>query len=70
MKTYLTENDYIEHLNQCGIPEEDKKSNGGRIPDKTQYGTWLKRNDPIMFQVGYNEYISENRKVKRFSKDK
>ncbi len=24
------------------------------------YGTWLRRNDPIAFQVGYNEWVMEN----------
>lgn len=47
---------YTEYLNTIGIPEDDKHSNGGRIPDHVKYGEWLKRNDPIAFNVGYSEY--------------
>lgn len=52
----MTKNDYEEYLNELGIPEADKKSNGGRIPDHVPYGTWLRRNDSIAFEVGYNDY--------------
>jgi hypothetical protein len=52
-----TKNQYVEYLNEFPVPEDDKKSNGGRIPDKAKYGDWLRRNDPVAFQVGYNEYV-------------
>lgn len=51
-----TKKDYEEYLNEIGIPEDDKRSNGGRIPDNSNYGTWLRKNDPIAFQVGFNEW--------------
>ena len=54
MKT--TKKNYIDYLNQIGTPEDDKKSNGGRIPDFAKYGQWLYKNDPIAFNVGYNEW--------------
>lgn len=52
----MSKNDYEIYLNELEIPELDKKSNGGRIPDSSDYGTWLRRNDPIAFQAGYNEF--------------
>lgn len=48
---------YENYLNEIGIPEDDKLSNGGRIPDHAKYGTWTRKNDPIAFNVGYGEYI-------------
>lgn len=48
---------YEEYLNELGAPEDDKKSNGGRIPDHAKYGSWLRRNDTIAFEVGYREWI-------------
>lgn len=52
----LTKQDYQDYLNDVGTPEDDKKSNGGRIPDHAEYGRWLRRNDPIAFNVGYNDF--------------
>ena len=51
-----TKRDYEEWLNELGAPEHDLKSNGGRVPDNSKYGSWLRRNDPIAFQVGFNEW--------------
>ena len=48
---------YEAYLNDFGIPEDDKKSNGGRIPDHARYGSWVRKNDPIAFEVGYQEWI-------------
>ncbi len=47
---------FIEYLNEIGAPEDDLRSNGGRIPDGAKYGNWLKKNDPIAFNVGYQEF--------------
>lgn len=52
----VTKNQFEDYLNEIGIPELDKKSNGGRIPDHAKYGEWLRRNDPVAFQVGYNDF--------------
>jgi hypothetical protein len=57
MKAEQTKNEYEEYLNELEIPEDDKRSNGGRIPDHCKYGTWLRNNDPIAFNVGYNEFM-------------
>lgn len=47
---------YQRFLNELGIPEDDKASNGGRIPDNAQYGNWLRKHDPIAFNVGFREW--------------
>jgi hypothetical protein len=54
MKT--TRHDYEIYLDELGVPEHDKKSNGGRISDSANYGAWLRRKDPIAFEVGYREW--------------
>ena len=54
-----TRHDYEEYLNEIGIPEDDKKSNGGRVPDNASYGAWMRKNDPIAFNVGFNEFSNE-----------
>lgn len=46
---------FEQYLNDFEIPEHDKKTNGGRIPDRCLYGTWLRNNDPIAFEVGFKE---------------
>lgn len=51
----MNKKEFEEMLNEIGTPEDDKKSNGGRIPDNSKWGTWMRRNDPIAFNVGYNE---------------
>lgn len=50
-----TKQDYEKYLNAFNVPEHDKRSNGGRIPDHAKYGTWLRKNDPIAFNVGFSE---------------
>ena len=52
---------YERQLNQKGIPEDQKKSNGGRIPDYVKYGTWLRVNDPEYFQKTYEEWKAKMR---------
>jgi hypothetical protein len=48
---------YINYLNEIGVPNNDKKSNGGRIPDTAKYGNWLYKNDPIAFNSSfYNDF--------------
>lgn len=55
----ITRQQCEEDLNEMGIPEDDKQSNGGRIPDDAQYGAWIRRNDPVMFNVYVNEQLRE-----------
>lgn len=56
----ITEKDYEEYLNEIGTPQEDLKSEGGRIPNSAKYGTWTKKNDKIGFNTGYQEYVGIN----------
>jgi hypothetical protein len=52
----VTKKSYEDYLNELGVPEEEKKSNGGRISDNARYGSWLRRNDSVSFHVGLTEY--------------
>ena len=52
----MTRKQYEEYLNDIGCQDADAlKSNGGRIPDRCKYGSWLRRNDPISFEIGLRE---------------
>ena len=53
-----TKNDYEQSINELEVPFHDCESNGGRIPDNAEYGTWLRRNDPIAFNVGFNDWTA------------
>lgn len=52
---------YERHLNQSGIPDAEKKSNGGKIPDYVKYGTWLRVNDVDLFETSYREWKAKVR---------
>ena len=53
-----TKTGYERYLNTFDIPEQYLKSHGGSIPDRCKkYGCWLRRKDPIAFNVGYNEHV-------------
>ena len=52
----VTRANYEAYLNEIGTPELEKKSNGGRVPDRSKYGSWLRKNDPIAFEVGFREW--------------
>ncbi len=54
-----SKNEYEKWLNELEVPFHDCKSNGGRIRDNAKYGSWIRRNDPIAFQVGYNEWARQ-----------
>lgn len=58
-----TKAEYEDSINRIPVPFAECKSNGGRIPDHAKYGSWLRRNDPVAFQVGYNEWAAENREL-------
>jgi hypothetical protein len=59
MKLKKTRKEYEEYLNEVGIPEHEQTENEGRvpIPYEYKYGTWLRKHDPIAFNVGYNEWV-------------
>lgn len=61
MSKPLTKKEYEEYLNELEIPCDDLKSEGGRIPDGSKYGTWLRRNDPIAFEVGFQDWVRDNK---------
>lgn len=54
----ITKKDFEQMLNEIGPSEDDHPENNGRVPWSMveKYSTWLRRNDPIAFQVGYNDY--------------
>lgn len=54
-----TKTEYERFLNELGVPQEDRRSNGGRINDYAAYGIWMRTNDPIAFEVGFNEWVRE-----------
>ena len=51
-----TKTDFQRYLDGVGCPEHDKHENGGRYKptSRTRYGQWLRRTDPIQFDVEYN----------------
>lgn len=57
----MSKGEFESILNDCGSPEHDLKSNGGRCPDKAKYGTWLRKNDPIAFEVEYRDHVAEEK---------
>lgn len=52
--------EYEAFLNELGCSDDDMAPHG-RVPASyiDRYGTWLRRNDPIAFNVGYNEWVLE-----------
>lgn len=52
----LTKEMFVEWLNEIGCPEDDHPE----IRNNT-YGKWLRKNDPIAFEVGYNDWVRETR---------
>lgn len=54
-----TRKDAEQDLNEIGTPEDDKRSNGGRIPDRAKYGTWMRRNDPVAFNIHHQDTARE-----------
>ena len=55
---------YERHLNQEGIPEFEKRSNGGPIPDYVKFGTWVRVNRQEVFESGYQEWKNKVRSAK------
>jgi len=54
--------DFEFFLNEVGCPHHDSPEHHGRVPYShlDKYGTWLRINDPIAFNVGYNEHLLKN----------
>lgn len=57
----MTKKQFEEILNEYGPPDHDHPKNKRRVPwsSVNKYGTWLRRNDPIAFEVGYREQLTE-----------
>lgn len=55
---------YEASLNDLGCPHHDSPDNHGRVPyeDIHFYGTWLRLHDPIAFNIGFNEWMLENKR--------
>ena len=53
----MTIREVEEYLNGGECPDHDHPKNGGRVSWQSvnKYGTWLRRNDPIAFEVAYEE---------------
>jgi hypothetical protein len=57
----VTKKEYVEWLNEIPVADADLRSNGGRVADswRDRQGDWLRLNDPIAFQVGWQEWKRE-----------
>jgi hypothetical protein len=55
----ITKKYYEDCLNELGIPVGCAKSDGGLVPDFAKYGSWVRRNDPIGFEVGFQDVQKE-----------
>ena len=47
---------YQQHLNEIGTPQAELRSNGGRVYDFAKWGNWMRKNDPIAFEVGFRDW--------------
>jgi hypothetical protein len=74
----VTKKDYEEYLNDLGDDMGDTnpelKMNGGRMPNRSKYGTWMRANDPIAFNVGFGEHemfmMTKKKTIGRFGAKK
>jgi len=59
-----------ENLNEIGCPDHDLRCLGGRVPDRMseKYGTWLRRNDPIAFEVYLYELRLDSKERRGYGK--
>ena len=52
----MTRKQYEEYLNDIGCQDANElRSHGGRIPDHCKYGAWIRKHDPIAFEVVLRE---------------
>jgi hypothetical protein len=54
--TKLNKAGYEQYLNEYGMNETQYNRRGTPIK---KYGSWLRLNDSIAFNVGYNEWVTE-----------
>lgn len=55
---FYTMKQHEDYLNQLEAPEGTSSLSKRRIKEGG-YGTWLRRNDPIQFEVSYREQLKE-----------
>lgn len=56
----ITKKEYEQYLNEIGeCLSEEQFIIGGKFR-RMEYGTALRKYDPIAFEIGYREYINEN----------
>jgi len=55
MKKY-TNAEYERKLNDQGVPKSKRQSNGGRIPDDCNYGSWLRKHKPEVFKKRFTKW--------------
>lgn len=58
----ITRQEYVKHLNEGGCPDHDKRILGGRC-NSNFYGQWLRKHDPIAFNIGFGEYVAQRLKT-------
>lgn len=53
----LTLKQIEERLNEAETPDHDHPDSGGRVPwgMENRYGSWLRRNDSIAFEIAARE---------------
>jgi len=51
----MTRKQLEQRLNELGVPTDDRKSNGGRVPDNCKYGAWVRKHDPIAFECALRD---------------
>ena len=61
----LTKQEYELYLNRFGAECPQNDTNGNPIKN---YGGWLRRNDPILFGLSYNEWVSDTVKHIKYKK--
>jgi len=56
MERYTMKDAEME-INEIGCPNAELKSEGGLVPDRmvNRYGTWMRKHDPIAFNVYYHD---------------
>lgn len=61
MTTKKTKKDYENYLNEIYtnyIDYPDQFTIGGKLRRSFNYGSMIRKHDPIGFQVGYNEWVN------------
>lgn len=60
MEHKKTRSGFERHMNDEGIPYHEKKSNGGRVKDGSNYGSFLRIHDPNLFESMFQAWMSND----------